>query len=126
MSGGHFDYDNDRAARTILGWRVDVDYGLGQDRYKDNVRVARKIDPLEDRQISELVFDLFCLLHSFDWYKSGDTGENTYLKDLEFFKSKWLKPTPSQRTKAEIEKCVSELRGELLKTLCADMREEQT
>ena len=126
MSGGHFDYDNDRAARTIFGWRVDVDYGLGQDWYKDNVRVARKIDPLEDKQISELVFDLFCLLHSFDWYKSGDTGENTYLKDLEFFKSKWLKPTPSQRMKAEIEKSVSELRGELLKTLCADMREEQT
>ena len=126
MSGGHFDYDNDRAARTVFGWSVDVNYGLGQDWYKDNVRVARKINPLEDRQISELVFDLFCLLHSFDWYRSGDTGEECYRKDLEYFKSKLLKSTPLQRTRQEIEKSVSELREELLKTLCADMREEQT
>lgn len=116
MSGGYFDYDNDRAARSIFDWGVEIDYGLGDGRYyKTSVSTARKLNPLEDREISKLAFDMFCLIHSFDWYKSGDTGEEQYRKDLEYFKQKWLKPTPLQRAKAEIEKSVSELREELLK-----------
>ena len=116
MSGGYFDYDNDRAARSIFDWGVEIDYWLGDGRYyKTSVRTARKLNPLEDREISELAFDMFCLIHSFDLYKSGDTDEEQYRKDLEYFKQKWLKHTPLQRTKTEIEKSVSELREELLK-----------
>ena len=40
-------------------------------------------------------------------------------KDLEFFKAKWLTPTPLQRTRQEIEKSVDEMREELLKTMTA-------
>lgn len=42
--------------------------------------------------ISELVFDVFCLLHSYDWYASSDTCEETYRNDVKRFKGKWLAP----------------------------------
>ena len=84
MSGGKFDYSNDKAAREIFNWGADVDYGMGDSNYQRNVKSARKINPLEDKQLSELVFDVFCLLHSFDWYASGDTGGETYFSDVEY------------------------------------------
>ena len=128
MSGGYFDYDNDRAARAIFGWGVDVDYGLGEGRYyAASVREARRRNPFQDKQLSELAYDLFCLLHSLDWYISDDTGEETYKEDLAFFKNKWLKPNAEELTRAEIEKSVSELREDLFKTLgISHQSEEET
>ena len=38
-------------------------------------------DVLEDRELSEMLFDLLNLMHDFDWYKSADTGEEDYLKE---------------------------------------------
>ena len=46
---------------------------------------------MEDVEISQLVFDIFDLLHSYDWYASGDTTEEDYLEDKDKFKKKWLR-----------------------------------
>ena len=70
-----------------------------------------------DRIISELVFDVFCLLHSFDWYKSGDTEEEDYLEDVKFFKKKWLKPMSEARVRAIVDE---EFRA-LWESLCKDL-----
>ena len=40
-----------------------------------------------DPEISALVYDLFCLLHSYDWAESGDTDMDAYQKDVEIFKA---------------------------------------
>ena len=117
MSGGRFNYQNDMAAREIFGWVCDIDYGMGDDDYQQSVKNVRKINPCEDRQITELVFDVFCLLHSLDWYRSGDTGEETYNADLKFFKKKWLKPCGEELVKREVNKCVDDLRNELMWSL---------
>ena len=45
-----FDYSNDKAAREIFNWGADVDYGMGDSNYQRNVKSARKINPLEDKQ----------------------------------------------------------------------------
>lgn len=86
MSGGRFNY-----AQSSLCWELypalNVDYG--DDGHKQS-RMARKFNPFEDREVSELVWDVLCLIHSLDWYKSGDTGEDTYKDDVEWFKKKWL------------------------------------
>ena len=94
MSGGHFDYSNDRCCKEIFGWSFTPDYG---DRGISQSEAARKLDPLEDKVISELVWDVFCLLHSFDWYASGDTSEEQYRHDVQRFKKKWLKTIPLER-----------------------------
>lgn len=53
MSRGHFDYIDQRAKNEIFGY-----FGDEQQR---NV--------FEDREISELIWDVFELIHDFDYYK---------------------------------------------------------
>lgn len=117
MSGGRFDYANDNACYELFGYRVNADYGLGDVDYKESLKWVRKSNPMDDRLMSELVFDVFCLLHSLDWYESGDTGEDTYQKDVDYFKKKWLKAKPNEIVSREIEKSTSELRDELMRSL---------
>lgn len=113
MSGGAFNYTNDRACQEIFSW-MSPDYGeYGFSKAKD----ARKLNPFEDRQLSELCWDMFCLLHSLDWYKSGDTGEDTYFKDVRYFKDKWIVKGGEAIQKEEIDKSIEELREELYATL---------
>jgi len=95
MSGGYFNYLNDNAAREIFGWELEITYGV--ESLQKEAKQAAKDNPLEDHEISELVYDVFCLLHSYDWYKACDTGYEAYQKDVAFFKNKWLKVTPSER-----------------------------
>ena len=99
MSGGHWDYQNDTLSSEIFGWNMGVDYGeIGFSQSKK----AAKINPLEDHEISEMLWDMLCILHSYDWYASGDTCEETYRADVERFKKKWLGKT----TKARVQKVV--------------------
>ena len=117
MSGGRFDYRNDTACDEVFGWQVHVDYGMGDKEYKENVKEARKSNPLQDIELSELVFDVFCLLHSLDWYLSGDTGEDTYREDVKYFKTKWLKGGREETLKAIITERIEDVRDELLRML---------
>ena len=116
MSGGHFDYSNDHACNEIFHW-LDCDYGMGDEKYLSRVKAARKFDPMEDKQLSELVYDVFCLLHSLDWYVSCDTCEATYRKDVDYFKKKWFRKSFKGISEREVETSISELREELFKIL---------
>ena len=73
MSGGHFNYQDKQLKNVMFGYNHE---------YKN---------PLEDREISNLVFDVLTLLHVFDYYISGDTGEENYIKAKDEFKKKWLR-----------------------------------
>ena len=114
MSGGHFDYVNDRLCDDIYGWEVTPYYGS---RGFNQSSKARRLNPLEDLVISELVFDVFCLLHSYDWYASGDTCKETYLKDVAYFKEKWLNSLSSSYTREIIDDEIDRLRAELYRSL---------
>ena len=117
MSGGHFNYQNDRACEEVFDWDVSPDYGMGDKSYHKHVNVARRMNPLEDVILSELVYDVFCLLHSCDWYKSGDTGEETYLKDVAYFKAKWLGTPVQDIVNREINAACEDLKIRLKKEL---------
>ena len=118
MSGGRWNYN-----QCNLGYEMfpgcDVCYGIGSDErnkyrnYSGNVKLARKLNPMEDKQISELVFDVLCLIYSADWYQSGDIGEDCYREDIKVFKEKWLKVKPDDSVKTEIDKSIQELKEEL-------------
>lgn len=95
MSGGYFNYSNDNAARDIFGYGPEITYGL--EGLQGEAKQVANDNPLEDHEISELVYDVFCLLHSFDWYKESDTDYETYQKDVAFFKKKWLRGDSSER-----------------------------
>lgn len=112
MSGGHFDYSNDRACRDIYGWIIDCDYG---DDGFSRSSIARRLDPLEDVVMSELVWDVFCVLHSYDWYRSGDTCEETYRSDVKRFKERWLKSMRGKRAKEIVDDELEAMRDKLYK-----------
>ena len=97
MSGGHFEYLDSRLKDEIFG-------------YEDKVK-----NVFEDREISELVFDVLDLIHEFDWYYSGDTDKETYLEAKAKFKKKWL-GNKGIRIKRIIDKALDEVRAELYET----------
>lgn len=121
MSGGHFDYENDRLCENIYGYSVFPNYG---EKGFAQSKKARRINPLEDLVISELVFDVFCLLHSYDWYKSGDTCEETYRDDVKRFKKKWLTSLSQSHIKEVVNDEIFRLRDELYKAFDIEETEE--
>lgn len=116
MSGGHFNYSNDRCCDEIFDYLVSANYGLAEDVMKFQSNKARRLNPLGDHLISELVFDVFCLLHSYDWYVCSDTCKKTYLEDVQYFKDKWLKPLSGDRAKEIVDEEIDNLRSELYRT----------
>ena len=112
MSGGFWQYDNDTLARSIYSWDMLPDYG--EDGFSQSTEAWER-NPLEDKLMSELVWDVFCVLHSYDWYKSGDTGEDSYREDVERFKGKWLKGITEDRIKEMISRELETARAELEK-----------
>lgn len=101
MSGGYWNLRDAQLKDEIFGW------------YQNDTWNGRNV--LEDRELSEMLFDMFNLLHDYDWYISGDTGESDYLKAKKVFKDKWLK-NPRVRAQRVIDAAVDEFRQEMYKT----------
>ena len=97
MSGGRFNYIDSNLRDEIFGW---------SDTWS-NV--------FEDREISELVSDVLNLIHDYDWYASGDTGKDDYLKAKAKFKRKWL-GNRGVAVKRTIDTAIDELKEELYET----------
>lgn len=117
MSGGRFNYMDSNLCNEIFDYGCGPQYNLASKTAKASSLFARKLNPLDDEELSELLYDMFCILHSFDWAASGDTGYDDYRKDVAYFKNKWLKRTPAQRTKEEIDKTIAEARDTLYRIL---------
>lgn len=99
MSGGYFGYYDTQLKSEIFG-------------YCENKPIR---NVFEDKEITELVWDVFELIHSFDYYQQGDSDEEKYLKDKKKFKDKWLKSDP-ERCKRIIDEAIAEVKDELYKT----------
>ena len=97
MSGGHFEYLDSQLKGEIFGW---------DDRFR-NI--------FEDREISELVWDVLNLIHDFDWYKSGDTCKETYLKSKAEFKKKWFS-NRGVRVRRIVDEALKQVKDELYET----------
>lgn len=76
------------------------------------------------REISELVLDVFDLIHSYDWYASGDTCKETYLKDKAEFKEKWFS-NRGVRVRAIVDSALSDVRRELYETFGFPLKPEE-
>ena len=101
MSGGRFNYADGNLKSEMFGW-VDEPY-----------------DVMEDEEISELVWDLLNLIHEFDYYGSGDTLREDYIKAKQEFKKKWF-GNRSERLEQIVDKKIDQLREEV-KEMIGDM-----
>ena len=104
MSGGRFDYADEHAMNEIFG-------------YCDSDDIP---NVFEDREISELIYDVFNLIHDYDWYACSDTSEEDYLRAKKKFKDKWLNGNEIQRQlrfKRIVDNAIARTRAELYKTI---------
>lgn len=83
---------------------------------KEEIFHGQFSDVFEDREISEIVWDILDLIHEFDWYASGDTCENDYLAAKQAFKLKWLNTPANDRIKRVIDDVIKDAQQELYKT----------
>lgn len=97
MSGGRFNHADSQLKSEIFG---------GGDK---------PCNVFEDREISELVWDVLDLIHEFDYYKSGDSDRNDYCEAKRKFKAKWLKPD-TDRCKRIVDAALNDCRSELYDT----------
>ncbi len=98
MSGGYFNYIDSQLKSEIFGW---------SDTFH-NV--------LNDRELSELVWDMLDLLHDYDWYVSGDTGKDSWQRARKEFKDKWLNAKREDIVKHTIDQSLKECKRELYDT----------
>jgi len=103
MSGGHFEYANERLMIEMFGYDYDTK--------------EIKNDPFEDREISELMYDLLELTYSLDYYLSGDISKEDYLNDKKKFKEKWFGGNREERLKKYIDEQLDLIKQELLEMI---------
>ena len=85
MSGGHFD--------------CDYDY-FKLDEWAKTVR--NDGNPL----FADLLHDVGFLLHEYDWWKSGDTSREDWLKAWSGFQNKWMKSSIRELSVKTVEELV--------------------
>lgn len=101
MSGGSHNYIAYTLNEVLFTDWLDTNYKKICD--KDNARTARNFNPMHDRELSELMADVTCLLQALEWYDSCDIGEETYKECVNKFKAKWLKRTEKDRLNSYLE-----------------------
>ena len=120
MSGGYWSYRNDYLADEVFGYLY-PDYG---ERGFSQSKQASRLNPMEDQEISEMLWDMFCLMHSFDWYRSGDCSEKTYRADVERFKRKWLGKPNKVRVQRVADRELERVKEEIYRTFGLGVDEE--
>ena len=66
-----------------------------------------------DAEMNDLIKDLCDLLHTLEWWQSGDTSEDRYRENLSRFKSKWFKGDRQERLKGYIDEQIGIVRSQL-------------
>ena len=105
MSGGYFDYKDSELLNSIFNYE------------------SKPYNALEDAEFSLLVWDVLQVIHTFDYYKSGDCGEERYLKAKDAFKKTWFGRGARKKIQKQIiDQKIEDLKQELYKTY--DIRED--
>ena len=117
MSGGSLNFLASTMCDSLFGYKTDRDYEMICNNA--NARIARSLNPMHDRELSELMADVICLLYGLEWFDSCDIGEETYKECVNKFKAKWMHRTENDRLNSYAE----DLKA-LYKELDAELRRE--
>ena len=117
MSGGSHNYIAYEINAELFENRIETNYTNVCDA--KNARIARNLNPMHDRELSELMADVMCLLYGLEWFDSCDIGEETYKECVNKFKEKWMHRTENDRLNSYAE----DLKA-LYKELDAELRRE--
>ena len=129
MSGGSLNYIAYEINDELFENRIETNYTNVCD--EKNARIARNLNPMHDRELSELMADVMCLLYGLEWFDSCDIVEETYKECVNKFKAKWMHRTEKDRLnsylldlKSYYEKLVEELKGEDNVAKCTESKSD--
>lgn len=108
MSRGYFDYHN-----IVLRDKL---FPRCYHNTPGQTKMARRDDPMEDKLLSELVYDIMEVLDDLDCYKTGDINEAEYRETTEAFRAKWFDITNEDLLRREIENNLTEVKENLYKS----------
>lgn len=95
MSGGSHNYIANEINEALFENRIDNHY---QNVCDEKIAIiARNFNPMHDRELSELMADVMCLLYGLEWFDSIDIGEEKYKECVNKFKAKWMHRTEKDR-----------------------------
>ena len=105
MSGGSHNYIANEINEALFGDRFENRIDNHYTKVCDNkiARNARNLNPMHDRELSELMADVMCLLYGLEWFDSCDIGEEKYKECVNKFKAKWMHRTENDRLNSYIE-----------------------
>lgn len=95
MSGGSHNYIANEINEALFDYCFENRYENVCD--EKIARIARNLNPMHDRELSELMADVMCLLHGLEWFDSSDIGEKKYKECVNKFKAKWMHRTENDR-----------------------------
>lgn len=104
MSGGRFKYKDSELKTELFGW-------CGSEYW------TPANNPMEDVELSDLVFDVLELVHELDWYQCGDSDQNDYIDAAKKFKEKWFKQSRTSRLKHYIDMSIEDLKKQLYEAI---------
>lgn len=111
MSGGHFNGYFGLCGDVTGYW---PGYNLESEENRKNAELAARENKLADRQISEIAYDVFCLINSYDYWVCGDIREEHYRRDVDFFKRKWFQKPGVEDIERYIDRSMKETKDALL------------
>ena len=114
MSGGAWNYYNEMLSCDIFDVSVPKPWASHAAECR---REALKKNPFGDREISELVYDVFELLVARDFLISSDICEDTYNEYANAFKDKWFKQPRGKRLERIVDEAVNGLKDELMEMI---------
>ena len=121
MSGGHGVYTHDQLGQNIFGWSTSMRDKIGSESYQKELEKVIRGNALKDFELSELVYDVLCLLHTYDYVFSDDWDEKALQEQIAAFKTKWLKSSRKDRIKSMIDTCMECLKEDLYSSLLSDI-----
>lgn len=101
MSGGSHNYISFSINGALFEHYIDTHYR--NICCAKNTKIARNMNPMHDRELSELMADVICLLYCLEWFDSCDIGEETYKECVNKFKAKWFKRAKKDRLNSYLE-----------------------
>lgn len=113
MSGGHFEHIHTDICNRIFDWQLNVTADFTSKTQRRSALKARRLNPLEDVELSEMLYDLCCILKAYDWYVSGDTSIENYTQAKDYFKNKWFGKSQKERLELQCEKALDQLRVDM-------------
>lgn len=125
MSGGHWGYNNDHLAQNIFGWNISCREMIGSKEYQEELKHIVRGNVLKDFELSMLVFDVLCLLHTYDYVYAGDYGDEELEQQVTAFKKKWLKTPRKTQIRETIDACIGCLKDDLYASFLIDMKQQE-